>query len=162
MHHVRGAIWVVGLVVAVGAIGLYHHARGARFVGSVVPINFSLSECEGALTPSGYSERAAESICTNGERGLWAKASVTNVGHRGASLSGCFVRVLDSSNHELFNDYLGVGAVGFPAGPYLDPGETFRWSWFMNSRQARAQALSPTPVHYEATCPPIQYGRTPV
>src|SRR5207244_8079488 len=108
--------------------------------------------------PYGFSDTAAKPTCTQVANGVWLRASVTNIGHRGAWRKECHVQALDQSDHVVFDDDLSVGPLGFATGPYLDPGHTVRWQWFLTSAQALQASRSTNPVHYRATCPTVQYG----
>ncbi len=153
--------WGLAVIFGVVAgVGLYHHAAGARFVGSVATVNPSFSACIQMLTaqPYAYSGAAAQPTCKQGANAFWLGASVTNTGHRGAWLKECHVQGLDRSDHVLFEDDLSVGPLGFATGPYLDPGQTVGWQWFLTSPQALQASRLASPLHYQATCPTVQYG----
>jgi hypothetical protein len=162
VHRRWGTVALLAIGAVVVGIGLYHHASGARFVGRVSPMSMSFSDCKKLIAgPPYYVESPrSETLCTGSTKGVWLSASVTNPGHRGAWFQGCHVEAFDSSGRVLFEDDLSLGPLGFLAGPYVGPGQTFRWKWLLTSPQAISR--SSTAMRYDAVkCPAIQYKHVP-
>jgi hypothetical protein len=149
------------LTAIVGALAYVHHIRGARFRATATPIEWSsFDDCVAALTrePYLYSDEASSSICRGEWSDVWFLAQVTNVGHRGAYLTGCTVEAFDEAGDQLYSGDLGVGP-GLHADSYLGPGESVEVRWYILPRPKSTQRAA----RYVVSCEPIDYhGKAPV
>jgi hypothetical protein len=155
---------VLVLVAGVTALGVVHHLRGARFVGTVSPVQVSSEQCVDLLVhlPYGFSSQNASSTCQSATMAAWFHAEVRNVGHRMAFLKYCNLVGRDRLGQELFVGELAMFQ-GNPAGFPLDPGKSVAWEWYLTRQnttnipfQPQAQAMD-----YELRCPAIDYGGPP-
>jgi len=150
---------ILVLIVLLTSLVVIHHLRGARFVGTLSPIQVSTAQCVDMLSRS-YSSENAHTTCRYASAGTWFRIEVRNVGHRMAYLKVCTVQGVDPSGGTLF-----VGAFplvpGRIAGLPLDPGQTTAWTWFLARQDATDIPITtPGPVdHYQVRCPAIDYGR---
>jgi hypothetical protein len=156
------------VVAAVGVAAFIHHVRGARFQATVVPIR-SLDKCIRAtrleLQQAGYPVDGAEEECLAGDHpSIWFKVTVRNVGHRGAYLSGCYLRTFDRAGHATLTAMVLTRELNFPAGPYLSPGGTIFFVSPLIDVGGNAVLAAPAgTTTYEVACLPIDYhGNVPV
>lgn len=158
----RSALFVaIVLVASVGVWGVYH--SGPRFQGSVALVDVSEAGCIAKLTtqPYWFSESDAQAGCAQAD--VWFRASVKNVGFRGAWMTGCTVEGLDSGGKVVLTGTLPVGPAirGFTgAVDHLDRGQTVSWLWFTTHAQT-LYPMSSIPglgLSYRATCAPVDFG----
>jgi hypothetical protein len=156
----RSALIVAAVLVVSGGVWAVYHS-GPRFQGSVALVDVSEAECIAMLTPQGFSEPGAQAVCAQAD--VWFRASVKNVGFRGAWLTGCLIEGLDSGGKAVFSGTLSVGpAIRGPTGAadHLDRGQAVSWLWFTTHAQTLhpMSTISSLGLSYRATCQPIDYG----
>ncbi len=151
-------------VGALGIVGIIHHLSGARFQATTMAEPpMTVSGCTAFLhaMPYGFSTDAASPMCRFGARAGWFKVTVRNTGRRGAYLKGCDLTGLDASGAVVFRGVVSVGPLSFPAGPYLGPGQSLTWRWFLVSSPTGAYNTPLAPkapaARYEVSCEPIDY-----
>jgi hypothetical protein len=129
--------WLRSLIVLVVIGGLIACAVGflawrrARFVLAVSAITTpSSSQCVSILTRE-FGGNGFDALCRRELKDrAWFRASVTNVGHSGGYLV-CSLKAFDAKGNVLYSGGAGPSPIGAIAGPLVDPGQTFAWTYYM-------------------------------
>lgn len=107
------------------------------------------------MTSLGYGPEVAPEMCEPGLGAAWYRAVITNVGGRGAWPFRCTIQAFDRSGKLMTADFLPLGLINFPAGPFVEPGKRVRLDWYL------AGTSPETVQRLEGQCEATDYGGNP-